>query len=66
MADRETLITFPTGMRPDEISIRCCPECGADDRFTSLGSKRHYRFGKLCRGTPHRLVYRFDRMEDEE
>jgi hypothetical protein len=42
---------------PKAVMIRWCPVCGANDRYTTMGTKYHWALGKRCAGEPLKLRY---------
>lgn len=44
---------------PRKITLRFCPACGRNDRYTNLKTppSRHYADGKLCEGRPVEISY---------
>lgn len=51
---------------PGRVSLRWCPVCGRDDRYTDLkkGAGRHFADGKKCPGDPRDLEYVLPRVPE--
>ena len=42
---------------PETMMLLVCPVCGRNDRFNTIGIKRHSTGGKACNGTPVAVSY---------
>lgn len=46
-----------TELGPESVTVKVCPVCGRNDRYTPFTGKSHFAKGERCPGQPVAVTY---------